>query len=110
MELVTAVFHSRSKAEEAIRELQKLGVPQKRIGFITPRMDPELVERSVPVTDSEAPGMGTAMGGTVGGAIGAATGATLGLAAASLVIPGVGPVIAFGVVGAALLGITGAAV
>jgi hypothetical protein len=110
MELITGVFHARGNAQEAVKELQKLGVPAKKIGLITPRMDPELVERSVPVSDSEAPGMGTAMGGTVGGAIGAAAGTTLGLAAASLIIPGVGPVIAFGVVGAALLGITGAAV
>lgn len=41
--------------------------------------------------------------------MGAAGGATLGLAAASLAIPGIGPVIAFGMVGAALLGVVGAA-
>ena len=41
--------------------------------------------------------------------MGAASGATLGLAAASLAIPGIGPVIAFGMVGAALLGVVGAA-
>lgn len=49
------------------------------------------------------------MGGAVGGALGAAGGATLGAAAASLLIPGVGPVIAGGIVGAALLGAGGAA-
>ena len=38
-----------------------------------------------------------------------AGGATSGLAAASLAIPGIGPVIAFGMVGAALLGVVGAA-
>ena len=41
--------------------------------------------------------------------MGAASGATLGLAVATLAIPGVGPVIAFGMVGAALLGVVGAA-
>ena len=41
--------------------------------------------------------------------MGAAGGATLGLAAATLAIPGIGPVIAFGMVGAAMLGIVGAA-
>ena len=41
--------------------------------------------------------------------MGAAGGATLGLAAATLAIPGIGPVLAFGMVGAALLGIVGAA-
>ena len=41
--------------------------------------------------------------------MGAAGGATLGLAVASLAVPGIGPVIAFGMVGAALLGVVGAA-
>ena len=41
--------------------------------------------------------------------MGAAGGATLGLAAATLAVPGVGPVIAFGMIGAALLGAVGAA-
>jgi len=49
------------------------------------------------------------MGAAVGGGIGAAGGATAGLAVASLVIPGIGPLLAFGMVGAALLGIVGAA-
>lgn len=40
--------------------------------------------------------------------MGAAGGATLGLGAATLLIPGVGPVLAFGLLGAALLGGTGA--
>jgi hypothetical protein len=41
--------------------------------------------------------------------MGAAGGATAGLAVASLAIPGIGPLLAFGMVGAALLGIVGAA-
>jgi hypothetical protein len=41
--------------------------------------------------------------------MGVAGGATLGAAAASLLVPGVGPVIAGGLIGAALLGIGGAA-
>ena len=41
--------------------------------------------------------------------MGAAGGATLGLAVATLAIPGVGPVVAFGMIGAALLGTVGAA-
>jgi len=53
--------------------------------------------------------MGRAMGAAVGGAMGAAGGATAGLAVASLVVPGIGPLIAFGMVGAGLLGIVGAA-
>jgi hypothetical protein len=52
--------------------------------------------------------MGRAMGAAVGGAMGAAGGATLGLAAATLAVPGIGPVLAFGLIGAAVLGVVGA--
>jgi hypothetical protein len=51
--------------------------------------------------------MGSAIGGTVGAALGIAGGATAGAAVASLLLPGVGPVVAFGLIGAAILG-TGA--
>jgi len=52
--------------------------------------------------------MGSALGGTVGGALGAAGGATLGFAVASLLLPGVGPILVAGALGAALLGAGGA--
>jgi hypothetical protein len=109
MEVVTGVFEARGDAEKAVNQLRNLGIPQDKIGLITPGSRPETVERGVPVTDTEEPGMGRAMGAAVGGAMGAAGGATLGLAAATLAIPGVGPVIAFGMLGAAVLGIVGAA-
>jgi hypothetical protein len=53
--------------------------------------------------------MGKAIGATVGGALGIAGGLELGAVAASLLIPGVGPVFAAGLVAAALLGAGGAA-
>jgi len=109
MEVVTGVFESRDTAEKAISQLSALGIPDKRFGVLSPGSKPETVERGVPVTDTEEPGMGKAMGAAVGGAMGAASGATLGLAVATMAIPGVGPVIAFGMVGAALLGLVGAA-
>jgi hypothetical protein len=109
MEVVTGVFESRADAERAVNQLRSLRIPQDKIGLITPGSRPETVERGMPVTDTEDPGMGRAMGAAVGGAMGAAGGATLGLAAATLAIPGVGPVIAFGMIGAAVLGALGAA-
>lgn len=109
MEVVTGVFESRDTAEKAVSQLTSLGIPDKRFGVLSPGSKPETVERGVPVTDTEEPGMGKAMGAAVGGAMGAASGATLGLAVATMAIPGVGPVIAFGMVGAALLGLVGAA-
>ena len=109
MEVVTGVFESRADADKAVNQLRSLGVPQDNLGLITPGSRAENVERGVPVTDTEEPGMGRAMGAAVGGAMGAAGGATLGLAAATLALPGIGPVIAFGMIGAALLGTVGAA-
>ena len=53
--------------------------------------------------------MGSAMGGAVGGALGVAGGMHIGATLASLLVPGVGPVLAAGVIGAALLGAGGAA-
>src|ERR1044072_6219606 len=92
MEVVTGVFESRADAEKAVNQLRSLGLPQDKIGLITPGSRPETVERGMPVTDTEEPGMGKAMG-----------------AAASAAVPGIGPVIAFGMIGAALLGAVGAA-
>lgn len=109
MEIVTGVFRSRDTAEKTASQLRSLGIPANRIGIVSPGTAPERLEKGVPVTDTEDPGMGKAMGAAVGGAMGAAGGATLGLAVASLAIPGVGPVVAFGMVGAALLGLVGAA-
>jgi hypothetical protein len=63
---------------------------------------------SVPVSETEQPGVGGAIGGAVGAALGIAGGFELGAAATAL-IPGVGPVLAFGLAGAALLGFGGAA-
>lgn len=109
MEIVTGVFESRTDAERAVDQLRSLGIPQEQIGLITPESQPENVEKSVPITDTEEPGMGRAMGAAVGGAMGAAGGATVGLAVATLAIPGIGPLVAFGMLGAALLGTVGAA-
>ena len=109
MQVITGVFKSENNAENAVNQLRGLGIPDKRIGIVRPGTRPERLEAGVPVTDTEDPGMGRAMGAAVGGAMGAAGGATAGLAVASLIVPGIGPLIAFGMVGAGLLGIVGAA-
>lgn len=109
MEAIAGIFDSRADAERAVYGLRSAGIANDRIALLTPGTSDEVAESSVPVTDTEQPGMGRAMGGAVGGALGVAGGGTLGAAVASLLVPGVGPVIAAGVVGAALLGIGGAA-
>jgi hypothetical protein len=109
MDTVAGVFNSRADAERALQGLHLAGIPQERIAFLAPGTTDEAVEAAVPTTETEQSGMGGAMGGAVGGAMGVAGGASLGAAAASLFIPGIGPVIAGGIIGAALLGLGGAA-
>ena len=109
MQAVTGVFRSQDQAEDAVKQLRSLGIPDNRIGIVRPGSQPERLESGVPVSDTEEPGMGRAMGAAVGGAMGAAGGATAGLAVASLMVPGIGPLLAFGMIGAALLGTVGAA-
>jgi len=109
METVAGIFQTRAEAEKAVQQIHSQGISNDRIALLTPGMDNEQVERTVPTADSEQPGMGKAMGGTVGGAMGVAGGSTLGMAVASLLVPGVGPVIAGGILGAAILGAGGTA-
>jgi hypothetical protein len=109
METVAGIFDSRAAAEQAVRQIHLLGIPNDRIALLTPDMSKKQVEQEVPTDDTEAPGEGEALGGVVGGAMGVAGGASLGMATASLIIPGVGPVIAGGILGAAILGVGGTA-
>jgi hypothetical protein len=71
--------------------------------------EPEREVARVPTTEAEQPGIGRAIGAVVGGAAGATTGIQLGVLV-GLFVPGIGPVVALGVLGAALLGVGGAAV
>ena len=105
MQAVAAVFVRHADAERAVSALESLGIPRDRITLLTPGADPP----RIPTDDGEQPGMGTALGAVVGGATGASVGLPLG-AMITLLIPGVGPVIASTVLGAALFGAGGAAV
>lgn len=108
MSTVAGIFKSRSEAAAAAANLRSAGFADENINLLSPGMTDEEVDTAVPTTETEQPGMGKAMGGAVGGALGAAGGATIGAAAASLLVPGVGPVLAAGILGAALLGAGGA--
>src|ERR1044071_6505138 len=107
MKTTVGIFSSRANAERAVERLRSIGISDNRISFLTPG-DTEKKLEAVATTDTEQPGMGKAIGGVVGGALGTASGMSLGAAAASLFIPGVGPIIASGIIGAALLGAGGA--
>ncbi|HEX3740797.1 MAG TPA: STAS domain-containing protein [Terriglobales bacterium] len=95
METAIGVFSSRDDADEAIKQLRQSGVPDESVIFLT-RSESEF--RNV-VKD-----FGTVVGGVVGGA----AGMSAGVVAATLLIPGVGPVFALGFGAAALLGLAGA--
>lgn len=95
METSIGVFSSRSRAEEAVRELLEKKVPEDSILFLT---------RS----EVEAKTIGKQFGATVGGFTGGAVGMSAGVVAATLLLPGVGSIFALGFGAAALLGLTGA--
>jgi len=107
MRSVVGLFNSMPDAVRAAASLRSLGIPDDRIGVLAPGSTASEIHETMPTTEAEQRGMGEAIGGTVGAAIGIAGGATAGAAVATLLLPGVGPVIALGLIGAALLG-TGA--
>jgi len=95
METAIGVFASRDRAEEAVRELRQRGVPEQSVNYLT---------RSESEAKTIAKEFGTYLGGFVGGA----TGMSAGVVAATLLLPGIGPVFALGFGAAALLGAAGA--
>ena len=103
-----AIFQSKVVADHAIQQIKSIGIADDRITVLRPGTPEQQVESAIPTSDTESPGMGEAMGGAVGGALGMAGGASLGLAVASLFIPGVGPILVAGALGAVLLGTGGA--
>lgn len=95
METAIGVFSSRDHAEEAVKELRQSGVPEQSVVFLT---------RS----ESEAKTIAKEFGAYLGGFAGGAAGMTAGAVAATLLLPGIGPVFALGFGAAALLGLAGA--
>jgi hypothetical protein len=109
MESVVGIFNSFTDAKRGAEIVQSLGIRRDRISVLAPGASEAELEAKVLTTETEQPGMGRALGATVGGAMGVAGGLSAGAAAASILVPGVGPVLAVGLIGAALLGVGGAA-
>ena len=95
METAIGVFASRDRAEEAVKELRRRGVPEESIVFLT---------RS----ENEAKTIAREFGAYIGGFVGGAAGITTGVVTATLLLPGIGTVFALGIGAAALLGLAGA--
>ena len=105
MQTVTGVFLSCEDAQRAVEGLSSRGVPTDMITVLTPGSGPEKLE-SISVDTAEQPNMGKAIGAVVGAAGGLSGGSLL----LTAVVPGVGPVTAVGLLGAAVLAAAGAAV
>ncbi len=103
---VVGVFRSKADAGQSAVALGSLGVDRKYITLLTPESSEKDLRKEmaeVPQSQGEQPGMVKALGAVAGGAVGMG----LGEAVASLLIPGVGPVLAIGIAGGALLGAIG---
>lgn len=108
MKTVAGIFNSRADAERAIENLRSMGIADDRLNLLTPGESHAEVDAEVPTTETEQPGMGQALGTWAGGALGVAGGLHLGTVIATSLLPGVGPVLAIGLIGAALVGAGGA--
>ena len=94
---VIAVFNDHASAEEAVRRLQKDGIPMGHVSIIG--KDFRSVEKPLGfVTTGDVAAGGAQIGAWTGGIFGLLVGA------AFLILPGLGPVIVFGPLAAALLG------
>ena len=107
METAVGIFKDGAAADQAAVALRSRGFPPDRVSLLHPASSTADVSE-VPTDETEQPGVGTALGGVVGGAAGASAGLGLGVAAASLLVPGVGAVSAIGLAAAALFGAGGA--
>src|SRR4051794_6248386 len=106
MQAVAGVFQSLDNAQRGYAELRRAGYYPDDINLLAPGATPSQVD-AAPVSETEQPGVGKALGGVVGAALGMAGGFELGVGVTALV-PGVGPVLAAGLAGMALLGAGGA--
>jgi hypothetical protein len=107
MQTVVGIFTSRADAERAAERLGSLGIAWEHINFLTPGASEAQLER-VPTTETEQPGMGTAIGSVAGGAAGA-SGGIMSAAVISSLVPGIGPVMAVGLAALGLVGAIGGA-
>jgi len=99
---VVGVFDTPERARDAIVRLQQSGVPNARLSILAPGTGPRESAARVPTDEGESQGMGAAVGSVLGGA--------LGLSGAAIVLPGVGPIVAAGMLAAGIAGAAGGAV
>jgi outer membrane lipoprotein SlyB len=108
MKPVVGVFKTTYDAQRGLDRVLSVGVANDKVSILMPGSSDREVA-AVPVSETEQPGMGAAVGSLVGGSVGVAGGFGAGAALASFLVPGVGPILAGGLIGASLLGLGGAA-
>ena len=91
MESIVGIFNSFADAKRAAAILRSFDIPETNISVLSPHTPEAEIEAQVPTTETEQPGMGSAVGGAVGAALGVAGGLEAGAAVASILIPGSGP-------------------
>jgi hypothetical protein len=94
------VFHEGRAARDAVHALKDAGFPGEDISVLIPDVNPE---RELRTETGQAATGGAASGAIAGGLLGGVAGWLLGVGA--LAIPGIGPVLAAGAIGAALSGL-----
>jgi hypothetical protein len=99
MEAIAGVFSNPQAAERAILALRERGLNGNRTTLLCPGTTEAEAARAVPTSDTESQGMGGAVASVVGGA--------LGLAAANVVLPGVGLIMVAGMLAAGAAGAAG---
>jgi hypothetical protein len=105
-DVVSAVFDSRSDAEQAVQWLRNQGVSDNAISVVSQQGDTTRATGGVVDADDGDEAADAGKGALTGAAVGAGVGALFGLAAAA--IPGIGPFITAGALANAL-GVTGGA-
>jgi len=107
MQSVTGIFATREAADRAYDQIRQTGIPAEKLTVLTPGSADQIAReiQSIPTEPTEQPGMGNAMGALLGGGIGLTGGSVL-----MALVPGVGPITALGVLGAAIMGAAGATV
>jgi len=106
MNHAVGIFADRGTARAALEKLRRAGFANDAFVLLTREESREQsLDRleGLPTEDAEQPGMGKAIGGIAGGAVGLAGGSIVG----SLLLPGVGTILAIGL-GAGVFGLGGA--
>jgi hypothetical protein len=105
---VTGIFDSHAAAARAVELLRSTGVNDEHLALLAPGAPDGEVKGAVTRAETEESGAGERIGRAVGRGLGIAGGIMVGGAVGSASVPGVGAVLAAGVLAAAILGVLGA--